>query len=459
MRPDPARSGPWSREEADIRDNIPSEPGAAASPPARVGWVRWQVCALLFFATTINYMDRQVLGILAPMLEREIGWDEVGYSNIVVAFQVAYAAGLLLAGAFMDRFGTRIGYAAAMAFWSVAACAHALAGSVAGFAVARLALGMGEAGNFPAAIKTVAEWFPRRERAFATGIFNGGSNIGAVLAPLTVPWIALTWGWQWAFVAVGASGFVWLLFWLPLYRRPEDHPGLGRAEFDHIRSDPPESLEKIPWASLLPHRQTWAYAIGKFLTDPVWWFYLYWLAKFLDKNYGIKLSQVSIPLVVVYVVADVGSVGGGWLSGWLIKGGWTVNAGRKAALLLCALAVTPVVFASWTRNLWAAVALVSLAAAAHQGWSATLFTLASDLFPRRAVGSVTGLGGMAGAVGGILFSAGTGRVLQANGGDYVPVFVACGSAYLLALAFIHLLAPRLRPVDLSPKPTRPDDLS
>ena len=416
---------------------------------ARVGWLRWRICALLFFATTINYMDRQVLGILAPLLQKEIGWDEQDYGNIVVAFQVAYAVGLLAAGALMDRIGTRLGYAVAMACWSVAACGHALAGSVAGFAAARFALGLGEAGNFPAAIKTVAEWFPSRERAFATGIFNAGSNIGAVIAPLTVPWIALTWGWQWAFVAVGASGFVWLLFWWPIYRRPEDHPRLDRAELQYIQSDPSDEPGRIAWASLLPHRQTWAFALGKFLTDPVWWFYLFWFAKFLDKNYGISLAKVSVPLVIVYGVADVGSIGGGWLSGWLIARGWGVNAGRKATLLLCALAVTPVVFAASTSNYWLAVALVSLAAAAHQGWSATLFTLTSDLFPRRAVGSVAGLGGMAGAVGGILFSSAVGRVLKVNGGNYVPIFVVCGSAYLVALAVIHVLAPRLRPADLS----------
>ncbi len=420
--------------------------GEITSP--RIGYYRWIICALLLFATTINYMDRQILGILAPLLQKEIGWSEVDYGNIVVAFQLAYALGLLVAGALIDRFGTRLGYAVALAIWSVAAMAHGLAHSVAGFATARFLLGLGEAGNFPAAIKTVAEWFPKRERALATGIFNSGTNFGAIVAPLTVPFIALNWGWQWAFVMVGAVGFLWLALWLPLYRRPEDHPRLSTAELAHIRSDPSESLEKIPWQRLLPHRQTWAFAIGKFLTDPVWWFYLYWTAKFLDKNYGISLAQVSLPLVVIYLVADVGSIGGGWLSGRLIKRGWSVNAGRKTAMLLCALCVVPVMFASQTKELWVAVTLVSVAAAAHQGWSANLFTLASDMFPRRAVGSVVGIGGMAGAVGGILFSSATGHILQWTGGNYLPIFAACSVAYLVGLLIIHGLVPRLAPVNL-----------
>ncbi|MBI3852871.1 MAG: MFS transporter [Verrucomicrobia bacterium] len=420
--------------------------GEIASP--RIGYYRWIICALLLFATTINYMDRQILGILAPLLQKEIGWSEVDYGNIVVAFQLAYALGLLVAGALIDRFGTRLGYAVALAIWSVAAMAHGLAHSVAGFAIARFSLGLGEAGNFPAAIKTVAEWFPKRERALATGIFNSGTNFGAIIAPLTVPFIALNWGWQWAFVMVGAVGFLWLALWLPLYRRPEKHPRLSAAELAHIRSDPSESLEKIPWPRLLPHRQTWAFAIGKFLTDPVWWFYLYWTAKFLDKNYGISLAQVSLPLVVIYLVADVGSIGGGWLSGRLIKRGWSVNAGRKTAMLWCALCVVPVMFASQTKDLWIAVALVSVAAAAHQGWSANLFTLASDMFPRRAVGSVVGIGGMAGAVGGILFSSATGHILQWTDGNYLPVFAACSVAYLVGLLIIHGLVPRLEPAKL-----------
>ncbi|MBI3877842.1 MAG: MFS transporter [Verrucomicrobia bacterium] len=424
-----------------------ANPTAPPSAP-RASRYRWVICALLFFATTINYMDRQVLGILAPTLQKEIGWNEIDYGNIVVAFQAAYALGLLLAGVFMDRFGTRLGYAIAICAWSLAAMSHAAAHSVAGFATARFALGVGEAGNFPAAIKTVAEWFPKRERALATGIFNAGSNVGAILAPLTVPFIALNWGWQWAFIALGAVGFLWLVFWLPLYRRPETHPRVSAAELAHINSDPPEDTAKVPWRQLLGHRQLWAFAVGKFLTDTVWWFYLYWTPKFLDKQFHISLSKLGAPLVVVYCVADIGSIGGGWLSGRLIKRGWSVNAGRKTAMLVCALCVTPVVFSAWVTEMWAAVALVSLAAAAHQGWSANLFTTASDMFPRRAVGSVVGIGGMAGAAGGIIFSSAAGHVLEWTGGNYAPIFAVCGATYLVALAIVHALAPKLEPAKL-----------
>lgn len=433
----------------DVASSLTGEAIAAShAQPRRVGRYRWVICALLFFATTINYMDRQILGILAPVLQKEIGWNEIDYGNIVVAFQTAYALGLLLAGAFMDRFGTRLGYAVAIIIWSLAAMSHAAARSVMGFSIARFALGIGEAGNFPAAIKTVAEWFPKRERAFATGIFNAGSNVGAILAPLTVPFIALHWGWQWAFIIVGAIGFLWLLFWLPLYRPPETHPRLTPAELAHIRSDPTEETTKVPWSQLLGLRQTWAFAVGKFLTDTVWWFYLYWTPKFLDKQFGISISKVGLPLVIIYVVADVGSVGGGWLSGWFIKRGWSVNAGRKLAMLVCALCVMPVVFSTATTNVWIAVGLVSLAAAAHQGWSANLFTTASDMFPRRAVGSVVGIGGMAGAMGGIIFSSAAGHALEWTHGNYTPVFAVCGGAYLVALAVVHLLAPRLAPAKL-----------
>jgi ACS family hexuronate transporter-like MFS transporter len=421
---------------------------AGESVATRVGRYRWVICALLFFATTINYVDRQVFGFLAPDLQRSIHWNEVEYGYIVTAFQAAYALGLLVAGSLMDRFGTRIGFSVAIIFWSIAAMGHALARSALGFGVARFALGLGEGGNFPAAIKTVAEWFPKKERALATGIFNAGSNLGPILVPLTVPWIVSHYGWQGAFLVTGGIGMLWLLFWLPLYRRPEDHPRLSKAELAYIKSDPPEKVTKIPWAKLLPHRQTWAFALGKMMTDPVWWFYLYWLTKFLDKNYGISLSQLSLPVIVIYLVADFGSVGGGWLSSTLIKRGWSVNAGRKTAMLICALCVVPVFLASQTSNLWVAVGLISLAAAAHQGWSANIFTMASDMFPQRAVGSVVGIGGMAGAVGGMIFSTVTGYVLEKTGSNYIPIFIVCGSAYLAALLVIQLLAPRLDTADV-----------
>src|SRR3989440_6450324 len=339
---------------------------------ARIGRYRWLICALLFFATTINYIDRQVLGIHATdeSFKHTIGWNEAQYGYINTAFQAAYALGLLLIGNLMDRFGTRKGFSFAITFWSVAAMCHSLARSAFGFGAARFALGLGEAGNFPAAIKTVAEWFPKKERALATGIFNSGSNVGAIAAPLVVPFIAVKYGWQWAFIITGTLGFIWLLCWLMVYRRPEEHPKLSPAELAYIQSDPAEPTTKIPWARLIPHRQTWAFAIGKFMTDPIWWVYLFWMPKFLNTNYGLKITQIGLPLVVIYVAADVGSIGGGWLSSTLIKRDWSVNKARKTAMLVCALAVVPVMFAARASHLWLAVAFVSLAAAAHQGWSA-----------------------------------------------------------------------------------------
>ncbi len=413
-----------------------------------IGRYRWVICGLLFFATTINYVDRQVLGFLAPDLQRAIGWNEAQYGFIVTSFQAAYAISLLVIGRIMDRLGTRKGFSLAIVIWSLAAMGHALARSAFGFGVARFALGLGEGGNFPAAIKTVAEWFPKKERALATGIFNAGSNLGPIIVPLTVPWIVFHYGWQAAFIATGAVGFLWLILWLPVYRRPEEHPRVSPEELAHIKSDPPEPTTRVPWTRLLPHRQTWAFAIGKFMTDPVWWFYLFWLAKFLDKNYHITLAKLSLPVIVVYLVADIGSIGGGWLSSRLIKRGWTINAGRKTAMLVCAICVVPVVFASLVTHMWVAVGLISLATAAHQGFSANIFTFASDMFPRRAVGSVVGIGGMAGAVGGMLFSATTGYVLLWTNSNYVPVFIVCGSVYLLALLIMHLLVPRLEPAKI-----------
>ncbi len=421
---------------------------SALGAGGHIGRYRWAICALLFFATTINYIDRQVLGILSKDLQLAFGWSEIDYGNIVAAFNAAYAVGLLIAGRLVDRFGTKIGYSVALIFWSLAAMAHALAQSAFGFGMARAALGLGEAGNFPAAIKTVAEWFPKKERAFATGIFNAGSNVGAIVAPLTVPWIAINYGWRWAFILTGAIGFLWLIFWIPMYAKPEVHPRVNQAELDYIQSDPPDPpAAKIPWLQLIPHRQTSAFAIGKYMTDPIWWFYLYWIPNFLRQNHGLDLSTIGPPLIAIYLIADVGSIGGGWLSSNFIKRGWTVNRGRKTAMLICALAVTPIIFASNVKNLWVAVGLIGLAAAAHQGWSANLFTTASDMFPRRAVGSVVGIGGMSGAIGGATMAVATGVILQSTGGNYRIVFTIAGSAYLVALLVIHLLAPRLEPVD------------
>ncbi|KQX97796.1 hypothetical protein ASD22_11320 [Rhodanobacter sp. Root480] len=425
---------------------------AATTPPGKGGHYRWRVCALLLAATTLNYIDRQVLGVLAPFLQNQIGWNEIEYGYIVTAFQCAYAIGLLCAGAIIDRFGTRIGYALSIGIWSLAAMSHTLAASVLGFALARFALGLGEAGNFPAAIKTVAEWFPRRERALATGIFNSGSNIGAIVAPMVVPLIAVAWGWQAAFLFTGVLSATWLATWLLTYRTPERQPKLSPAELAYIQSDPAEPTTRVPWATILHHRQAWAFIVGKFMTDPIWWFLLFWLPKFLHSTYGLSLLELGLPLIAIYVTADVGSIAGGWLAGYLIRRGWSANRARKGAMLACALCVVPIVFAANARHMWVAVALIGLATAGHQGWSANLFTLASDLFPRRAVASVVGIGGFAGAVGGMLIATFAGFLLQATG-SYVPLFIMAGSAYLLALLAVHALAPRLQPASLGTAPT------
>jgi len=426
---------------------IPNSVAGQTEVPKGTGRFRWTICALLFFATTINYIDRQILGILAPDLQKIIGWSESEYGYIVTAFQTAYALGLLLFGRFIDRYGTRVGYLIAISVWSVASMAHAGARTAFGFGAARFALGLGESGNFPCAIKAVAEWFPKKERALATGIFNAGCNIGAVIGPAVVPWITITFGWPAAFLMTGAIGFVWIVFWLLLYEVPEKKKALSRTELAHILSDSEEPApEKIGWLALLKYRQTWAIVIGKFLTDPIWWFYLYWLGKFLNARFGLTLIRLGLPLVAVYALADIGSVGGGWVSSALIKKGRTVNRSRKAVMLVCALCVVPVMAANQVSGLWAAVLLIGLAAGAHQAWSANIFTFASDMFPKKAVGSVTGLGGMAGAVGGMLFSTLAGHILEWTG-SYFILFIISGSAYILALCVIQVLAPRLEPVN------------
>jgi len=402
---------------------------------------RWTICALLFVATTINYVDRQVLGILAPTLQRELHWTEADYGDIVSWFSFAYALGFLVAGRVIDWIGVRRGLAAAVIAWSVAAIGHAFARTAAGFSFARAMLGASESAIFPGSIKAIAEWFPQRERALATGIFNAGTNMGAILTPLIVPWIALRWGWQWAFVATGALGLIWLLIWIRLYRNPE------------TGGDGSVTVATVPWTSLFGHRQTWAFIVGKLMADPVWWFYLYWLPKFLDAKYGVKLAQVAAPIIVVYLIADVGSVGGGWISSALIQRGWSVNRARKATMLAMALLIVPTTLAPHAPNMWAAVLIVAVAAAAHQAWSANVYTLASDMFPQFAVGSVVGIGAFAGAMGGVFFQRVTGRVLQANGSDYAPIFVVCGLAYVTAWVIIHLLAPRLEPAHLALRQT------
>lgn len=413
----------------------------------KIGHVRWGICALLFFATTINYVDRSVLGLLAPILQKEIGWTPIDYGRISAAFTLAYAIGFLFAGWFIDRFGVRLGYAVYLIVWSVAAAGHALAASVMGFALARFALGLGESGNFPAAIKTVAEWFPRKERAFATGIFNAGSNVGAIVAPLVVPWLTLNYSWRAAFAVTGLIGVIWVFFWWPIYRQPSDHPRLGPAERAHIDSDPPEPAVVVRWADLLGYRQLWAFATGKFLTDAVWWFYLFWFPLFMSDQFGFSISTIGPPMITVYVLADFGSVGGGWLSSFLIKQGWTVNAARKSTMLLCAFFILPVAMAPRVENAWVAVWLVGIAAAAHQGFSANIFTTASDMFPRPAVGTVVGFGGFAGAMGGFLMNLGAGWFRE-NQGSYVTMFSIAGVIYFVAILCLHVLAPRLEPAQL-----------
>lgn len=444
-----------------------------APEPRSPGHYRWVICALLLFAATINYIDRQVIGILKPTLSQEFGWsDERIYAGIVFSFQLAYAIGMLLAGRIIDSIGLRVGFTIFILVWSIAAVGHAfahklggfelpalvisdkvgfafitLSGAAAGFALMRFVLGIGEAGNFPAAIKAVAEWFPKKERALATGIFNSGTNIGALVTPIIVPWMALEWGWEWAFIITGALGFFWILWWWASYRAPEEHPRLKPAELAYIRSDPPDKLTPLKWSRLLPHRQTWAFAVGKFLTDPIWWLYLFWIPDFLNRQYGLDLKSIGLPLVIIYLLADVGSIGGGWISSRLIKNGWSVNRARKTAMFICGACVVPIVFATKAQNLWVAVTLVGIAAAAHQGWSANLFTLTSDMFPRKAVGSVVGIGGMSGAVGGMVLALIVGEVLQRTG-KYDVLWIIAASAYLFALVVIHFLAPRLEPANI-----------
>ena len=411
------------------------------------GYYRWVICALLFFATTINYIDRTVFGVLESTLQKEIGWSATQYGDINAAFSLAYGIGFLFAGWVIDKLGTRLGYTIYLVVWSIAAMAHAFAGTVKQFTAARFALGLGESGNFPAAIKTVAEWFPKRERALATGIFNAGTNVGAIISPLVVPAIALQFGWQAAFVGTGLAGLIWVFFWWPLYRRPQEHPRVSAAELAYIESDPTPPVVRLPWRQLLTHKQTWAFAIAKFLTDPIWWFWLFWLPPILKDLYGVDIKTIGMPMVTVYLLADVGSIMGGWQSGWLMGRGWTSNASRKTAMLTYALLIVPVVFAPGAGSKWAAVLLIGIAAGSHQGFSANLFTTTSDMFPRWAVASVVGIGGFFGAMGGFLFQAIAGRIKDATG-SYLPLFVMAGSAYLVALLIVHLIVPRLEPAEL-----------
>lgn len=453
MPSDAVKAAASSAPPEDDASSITGEVLAASrAHPPRVGRYRWVICTLLFFATTINYIDRQVFGILAPEMMKIFGWSNTNYTDIVFWFEVAYAIGLLSVGRVLDWVGTRIGFAVAMVFWSAASMLHAGMATIAGFSLARFLLGLGESGNFPASIKSVAEWFPKKERALATGIFNAGSNVGAIVAPLAIPVIYIQWGWQWAFLITGAIGFVWLVFWLRAYRPPEEHPRLSASELAYIRGDADEECgnEKLSWLSLLPHRQTWAFVVAKFLTDSVWRWYLYLLPLFFSSQFHLDIKSFGPPFLLIYCLADVGSIGGGWLSSRLISRGWSVNAGRKTAMLLCALCVVPVVLVTQVQNMWTAVWLVGLAAAAHQGWSANLFTTASDMFPKKAVGSIVGIGGMAGALGAMGILKLTGVILEATG-SYTILFIIAGSAYLVALVIMHLLVPQLTPARIQAK--------
>lgn len=422
-----------------------------------IGKYRWTVVALLFFATTINYLDRQVIGLLKPVLETEFSWTETDYGHIVMAFSAAYAIGLLIFGRIIDRIGTKLGYIISIIAWSFAAIGHAFASSTFGFGVARAALGLGEAGNFPAAIKSVAEWFPKKERAFATGIFNSGANIGAVVAPIMVPWILGVYGWEEAFIITGLIGFVWLIFWWIFYEIPARQKRLSKAEFDYIHSDnevDTSSEAPVKWSKLFAIRQTWAFLLGKMLTDPIWWFFLFWLPSYFSTTFQIDLKKPSLELVIVYTATTIGSIGGGYLSGYLIRRGLPVFRARKVSMLIFALCVAPIMLAQFAPNVWVAVGLISLAAAAHQAWSANIFTTASDMFPKKAVSSVVGIGGMAGAVGGIFFPMLVGYLLDSYkaagniGAGYSLIFVICGCAYLLAWVVMHFFAPKMEVVKL-----------
>jgi MFS transporter, ACS family, hexuronate transporter len=420
-------------------------PTVAARPA--MSHVRWVVCALLFCATVIAYVDRGVLAYLENTLEGIIGFNKEQYSYMTAAFQAAYAIGLVSAGRLTDRVGTRRGFAIAITLWSIAAMLPGLANSVLTFGIAMFLLGLGEAANFPACIKTVAEWFPKKERALATGLFNSGANIGAIVVPAVVPFLTLALGWRGAFIATGALGFVWLASWLWLYDKPETHRWASKAELAYVRSDPAERTDSVPWVRIIPMRETWAFAIAKFFSDPIWWFYLFWLAPYLQETFHLDIKQNRLPVIVAYALSCVGSVAGGWLSSFLLKRGVSLNWARKSTLLLCALAVLPVLYAPYSRNLWVVVGLVGLAMAAHQGWSANLFTLPSDMFPRAAVASVVGFGGMVGSAGGVLFQLFAGRLVQATH-NYMLLFLIAGSAYLVGLAIVQLLTPRLAPAKL-----------
>jgi len=436
-------------------DSESSLPSAGAGSAGAMTHQRWVICALLFFATVIAYVDRAVIANLKNTLEGVIpGLDDYKYGIITVAFQLAYGIAMLVAGGLTDKLGTRKAFAIAISLWSIAAMLPGAAFSVASFALAMFLLGLGEAANFPACIKTVAEWFPKRERAFATGLFNSGANVGNMVAPVVVAaFVALfsQWSfigpvkaWRGTFVVAGALGFFWLAFWLAVYRRPEEHPRVSKSELALILSDPGEKLERVPWSHVVPCKEAWAFALGKFLTDPIWWFYLFWIPGYLQTTFHLSLAQSKVPVMLAYAISIVGSVGGGWLSGALINRGISPNWARKGTMLLCVCCIAPIFAVPFIHQLWPVVALLGLATAGHQGWSATLFTLPSDMFPKTAVASVTGIGGMAGAIGGVLLLYSAGAIVQRTH-SYVSLFILACLVYPLALIVIHSITPKLAP--------------
>jgi len=418
-------------------------PANTNSPAPRVGWTRWVVCGFLFAATALNYVDRQTISFLKPVLSKQYGWDQQDYANIVMFFMIAYAIGYVGFGRLIDRIGAKLGYSIAVVIWTIAHLSCAMMGSLTGFKIGQAALGLGQGGNFPAALKAVAEWFPQRERALANGIFNAGTNIGAILTPLIVPFVMLRYGWQAAFVATGSLSVVWLILWTLFYGRPRESKKVSAAELAYIESDQAPPVKRVPWLKLIFVKETWAFAVGKFLTDPVWWFYLFWLPTFFVETYHLKVEVIAAPIIVIYIISDVGSIIGGWISSAMIARGASVNLARKLTMLLCACCVLPVAFATnFVHDLWATTVIIGIAAAAHQAFSANLYTVPSDTFPQAAVGSVSGIGGTAGAIGGIIMALGVGKALQ-DLHTYTPIFIVAGSIYFVAVLLIHWLSPGL----------------
>ncbi|MGF7153865.1 MFS transporter [Novosphingobium gossypii] len=416
-----------------------------ASAPPKVGRYRWVVVALLFAATAINYVDRQMIGVLKPTLSAEFNWSESDFAGIVFWFQMAYAIGYLSFGKIVDTLGARLGYTVAIVIWTISHMAHGFATGITSFAVARFGLGVGESGNFPAGIRAVTDWFPQKERALAIGVFNAGANVGAIVTPLLVPLLVLWFDWRMAFFVTGLFGIIWLAVWWAVYRHPDEHPRVTPEELAYIRQDPADPVTKIGWGRLLVVRETWAFALGKFLIDPIWWFFLFWLPGYLFERYDLDLKSFGLPLAAIYLISDVGSIAGGWMSSKLIAAGRTPNFARKTTMLICALCVLPIWFVQSVDSVWTAVLVIGLATAAHQAFSANLYTLPSDVFPRGAVGSVVGIGGTAGALGGMGMALFAGYILDATH-SYEVLFAICASAYLLALLAVHLLSPRLKPV-------------